>query len=51
MLSNSEKLHLSKFRISKSLFLQAGRSGIEFSKALYELTARNKEPELKSWVR
>jgi len=47
MLSNSKKISSLKISDVKSLFLQAGRSEIEFSKALYEVTARHKEPELK----
>jgi len=49
MLSNSKKISSLKISDIKLLFLQAGRSEIEFSKALYEVTARQKEPALKKW--
>jgi hypothetical protein len=47
MMANYEKTSSPQIEKVKSLFLQSGRSEEEFSKALYELSNRQKPPKLK----
>jgi hypothetical protein len=47
MIANYEKTSSPQIEKVKSLFLQSGRTEEEFSKALYELSNRQKPPKLK----
>jgi hypothetical protein len=47
MVANNKKTSSPELEEVKSIFLQSGRTEIEFSKALYEVTRRWKPPALK----